>query len=74
MDPVEADMAEISAAIKAKPDLLNADLKARLDTARFNLSIIQRDGSRGAHNLDFALEIMATAAKDIKVIKAAIKN
>ena len=73
MDPIEADMAEISAAIKAKPDLLNANLKAKLDTVRFNLSIIQKDGSRGAHNLDFALEIMVMASKDIREIKAAIK-
>jgi len=73
MDPIEASLAEISAAIKAKPDLLNADLKAKLDTVRFNLAIIQKDGSRGAHNLDFALEIMSLASKDIKAIKAAIK-
>jgi len=73
MDPIEADMAAISAAIKEKPDLLNADLKEKLNTVRANLFIIQRDGSRGAHNLDYALEIMALATKDIKIIKAAIK-
>ena len=72
MDPVEADMAAISAKLKEKPDLLNADLEAKLSTIRFNLSILRRDGSRGAHNLDFALEILAHAAKDIKAIKAAI--
>jgi predicted CXXCH cytochrome family protein len=73
MDPIEAGLAEISAAVKANPDLLNADLKAKLDNVRFNLSIIQRDGSRGAHNLDFALEIMSLASKNIKEIKAVIK-
>ena len=73
MDPIEADMAMISAAIKEKPDLLNADLKSKWDTINFNLSIIVSDGSRGAHNLDFSLEIMAKVAKDIKEIKAAIK-
>jgi len=73
MDPIEADMAAISAAIKAKPDLLNAGLKEKLDTINFNLSIIRRDGSRGAHNLDFALEIMAKVSKDIKEIKSTIK-
>ena len=73
MDPIEADMAAISTALKEKPDLLNEDLKAKLSVVRSNLFIIQRDGSRGAHNLDFALEIMATASKDIKEIKAAIK-
>ena len=73
MDPVEADMAIIAARLKEKPDLLNADLKAKLDTTDFNLSIIKLDGSHGAHNLDFALEILAKASKDIKEIKAAIK-
>ena len=72
MDPIEADMAVISARLKEKPDALNADLNTKLNTIRFNLSIIQRDGSRGAHNLDFALEIMAKVSKDIKEIKAAI--
>jgi hypothetical protein len=73
MDPVEADLAVISARLKEKPNLLNAALKAKLDAINFNLSIIRRDGSRGAHNLDFALEILANASKDIKEIKAAIK-
>ena len=72
MGPVEADMAIISARLKEKPDLLNAGLKAKLDTINFNLSIITIDGSNGAHNLDFALEILAQASKDIKEIKAAI--
>ena len=72
-DPIETDMTAISARLKEKPDLLNADLKAKLSTIRSNLSLLQRDGSRGAHNLDFSLEILAQAAKDIKEIKAAIK-
>ena len=73
MDPIEADMAVISAAMKEKPDLLSADLKTKLDTINLNLSIIVNDRSRGAHNLDFALEIMSRVAKDVKEIKAAIK-
>jgi len=73
MDPIEADMRTISARLKEKPDMLNADLKAKLSDVRANLFILQRDASLGAHNLDFALEIMAKASKDIKEIKAAIK-
>ena len=73
MDPIEADLAAISAATKEKPDFLNSELKAKLSTVRANLFILQQDASRGAHNLAFALEIMATASKDIKEIKAAIK-
>jgi len=73
INPIEKDMAAISAATKANPGALNADLKAKLDAINFNLEIIKKDGSRGAHNLDFALEIMATVVKDIKEIKAVIK-
>ena len=73
MDPLEADLAEIAASLKEKPDLLNADLKAKLSVVRANLFLIQRDGSRGAHNQDFTLEIIAKALNDIKEIKAAIK-
>ena len=68
MDPVEADLAAISAALKTNPELLNADMKAKLSTVRANLFILQQDASRGAHNLDFALKIMAKASKDIKEI------
>jgi len=73
MDPIEADLAAISAATKGNPDLLNADLKTKLSTIRANLFILQQDASRGAHNLDYALEIMAKASKDINEIKTALK-
>jgi len=73
MDPIQADLEVINAALKENPDLLNEALKARLSDVRSNLAIIIRDGSEGAHNLDFALEIMALAASDLKEIKAAIK-
>jgi hypothetical protein len=48
---------------------LNADLKKKLDDLRFNLSILTRDGSRSAHNFDYALEIMALASSDLKNMK-----
>ena len=73
MDPIQADMTAISAALKEKPNMLDANLKAKLETVRSNLFILQQDASRGAHNLDFALKIMASASGDIKEIKAAIK-
>ena len=72
MDPIEADIAAITAATKGKPDLLNAGLKDKLSTVRANLFILQQDASRGAHNLDYALKIMAKASKDLNEIKAAI--
>lgn len=70
MDPLQADLAKVENALKQKPDLLGADMRAKLADVRANLSIIQRDGSRGAHNLDYALEIMALAAKDLKEIQS----
>ena len=73
MDPVQAGLAVISAAMKGKPGLLNADQNAKLSTVRANLFILQQDASLGAHNLDFALKIMENASKDIKELEAAIK-
>ena len=73
MDMVQADAKAINTATREKPDLLNADLKAKLNNLTFNLSMLERDKSRGAHNHDYALEIMDKAAKDLKELKAAIK-
>lgn len=73
MDSLQADVNAIGAALKEKPDLLNADLKKKLGDVRFNLSILTRDGSRSAHNFDYSLEIMAQVSVDLKELKAAIK-
>ncbi len=73
MDALQADVKAISAVMKEKPDLLNAGLKAKFGAVQGNLSILVRDGSRGVHNLDYALEIMNLAAKDLGEIKAVIK-
>lgn len=73
MEPIQADLEAIDAALKQNPDLLDDSLKTKLNDARSNLAIIIRDRSRGAHNLDYSLEIMALAASDLKEIKAAIK-
>jgi len=72
MEPIQAELAEIDAALKKNPALLDAKLQAKLDDARGNLSIIQLDKSEGAHNLDYSLEIMDLAKADLKDIKAAI--
>lgn len=73
MDALQADMKVISAALKEKPGTLSAELKARLDTARGNLSLLVRDKSRGAHNIEYALKILEQAGKDINAVKAAVK-
>ncbi len=73
MNPIQADLKTIDAALKENPDLLNEPLNAKLGDVRRNLAIIIRDRSRGAHNLDYSLEIMALASSDLKEIKEAIK-
>lgn len=73
MGPVQVELKAIETALKKKPKLLNAELKAKLDDLKANLSIIIEDGSGGVHNLDYALEIMALAKRDLKKIKKAIE-
>ncbi len=73
MDPLQADMNAIDTALKEKPNLLNDALKTKLNNVRTNLSMLAKDGSRGAHNVDFTSEIMSLAAKDLREIKSAMK-
>jgi len=73
MAPLLADVKGIDEALKKKPDLLNTELKSKLDDVKANLALLQRDGSRGFHNFVFMLEITANASNDLKEIKAAMK-
>jgi len=73
MAPLLADVKGIDEALKKKPNLLNTELKSKLDDVKANLSLLEKDGSRGFHNFVFMLEITANAANDLKEIKAAIK-
>ena len=73
MDPIQADLKIVETALDKNPDLLNAELKAKLDDIKANLSIIIKDGSNGVHNLDYALEIMALAKRNLAEIQKAIQ-
>jgi predicted CXXCH cytochrome family protein len=73
MKPLMADVKAIDEALKKKPDLLNAALKSKLDDVKANLSLLEKDGSRGFHNFVFMMEITDNAAADLKKIKSAIK-
>jgi formate-dependent nitrite reductase cytochrome c552 subunit len=73
MDGLQSDLKILGASLKTNPDLLNPDLKKLLDTTRGNLSIISRDGSRGAHNIAFATRIMNQARTDLDLIKASMR-
>ena len=72
MDPLQADLGALSAALKENPSLLDDTMKAKLNDVRFNLSILVRDGSRGSHNVDFTAEILSISAKTLREIKAAM--
>ncbi len=71
--PIQGDLETIEIALKKNPDLLNAELKAKLEDIKANLSIIIKDGSSGVHNLDYALEVMALAKRHLAEIKKAIQ-
>ena len=73
MDPIQADLKIVEIALEKNPDLLNAELKTKLDDIKANLSIIINDGSDGVHTLDYALEIMALARRNLVEIKKAIQ-
>ena len=73
MAPLLADVKTIEAALKKTPGLLNASLKSKFDDVKFNLALLEKDGSRGFHNFVFSLEITGLASGDLKKIKAAIK-
>jgi predicted CXXCH cytochrome family protein len=73
MKTLLADVKTIDEALKKKPDLLNATLKSKLDDVKANLSLLEKDGSRGFHNFVFMMEITDNAAAGLKKIKAAIK-
>jgi predicted CXXCH cytochrome family protein len=73
MEPLEAKLKEVNALVKQNPDRMTDALRTKLDGINGNISIVTRDGSRGAHNLDYALEIMALASDELDEIKAAIE-
>jgi hypothetical protein len=73
MAPLLADVKTIEAALKKTPGLLNASLTSKFDDVKANLSLLEKDGSRGFHNFVFSLEITSLATDSLLEIKAAIK-
>ena len=72
MAPVQEDLKIVEQKLKENPDILSTELKAKLEDTRANLSIIINDGSNGVHNLDYALEIMYQAKRNLKEINKTI--
>lgn len=73
MNSLQADLKTISAVVKEKPDAFSAELKIRINSVRSNLMLLTRDGSRGAHNFEYARKVMDQAGKDLDAAKAATK-
>lgn len=73
MDPLQEDLKAVEVVLKENPGLLNDELKVKMEDIKSNLSIIIKDGSKGVHNLDYALEIMSLAKRHLKQIKKAIQ-
>lgn len=72
MRPLLEDVEKIEAAISKNPSLLDASLRSKFEDVKFNLQLLEKDGSRGFHNFVFSLEITGMAAGDLKKIKAAL--
>jgi hypothetical protein len=73
MAPLLADMKAVEAALKKNPELLNASLRSKFEDVKANLSLLEKDRSRGFHNFVFSLEVTALAADSLKEIKAAMR-
>jgi predicted CXXCH cytochrome family protein len=73
MDSLQADMKTINAAMKEKSDLATTEIKAKVNSVRSNLTVLTRDGSRGAHNFDYEQKVLSQARKDLDEAKAALK-
>jgi predicted CXXCH cytochrome family protein len=73
MEPVQKNLQIVEEKLKADPNILNEELKSKLEDVKSNLSIIMNDGSNGVHNLDYALEIIYLAKKDLKEIIKSIE-
>jgi len=73
MEPVQEELKIVEEKLKENPDILTAAQKTKLEDVKANLSIIINDGSNGVHNLDYALETMYLAKRDLKEIITAME-
>jgi predicted CXXCH cytochrome family protein len=69
MTPLRVSVKTIEGALKENPSLLDSSLKAKFDDVKTNLSILEKDGSRGFHNFAFSLEITSLASTNLREIK-----
>lgn len=68
----KADAAVIDAALKANPNALTQELKDKYAVAKTNISFVEADASKGAHNFEYAMKIVTAAQKDTAAVKAGL--
>jgi hypothetical protein len=71
LETLNRDIAVIDAAVKAGAKL-SPDMKLKFDTAKTNVAFVTADGSKGAHNFDYATKILAAAQKDLTAVRASL--
>lgn len=69
---IKADIDVVDAALKANPNALSAEVKAKYDAAKTNYTFVDADASKGAHNFEYAIKIVTAARKEIAAAKAAL--
>ncbi|HYG56711.1 MAG TPA: ammonia-forming cytochrome c nitrite reductase subunit c552, partial [Symbiobacteriaceae bacterium] len=73
LEAAKTDIAFVDAVLKARPDAVTGELLDKYKAAKTNLTFVEADGSGGAHNFDYAIKIVTTAAKDVAAVRASIK-
>ncbi|MFZ5814889.1 MAG: ammonia-forming cytochrome c nitrite reductase subunit c552 [Bacillota bacterium] len=58
--------------ITANQNLLTDELKAKLAAAKTNLSFVEADASKGAHNFEYTIKVLNNVIKTLKEIRTAI--
>ncbi|BDG62030.1 ammonia-forming cytochrome c nitrite reductase subunit c552 [Caldinitratiruptor microaerophilus] len=69
---LEKQLAQADARLKARPGIA-ADLKAKVDVARTNVSFVKSDGSWGVHNFDYAVKVLGVAERNLNEFFAATR-
>lgn len=60
------------AVITANQSALSAELKAKFDAAKTNLSFVEADASKGVHNFEYTIKVLNSVTKSFSEIRKAI--
>ena len=70
VEAVNVLLQEAAFKVQATPGIA-AELKAKYDTALTDISMVEADGSWGAHNFEYAMKALVVAEKNLKEFMAA---